>query len=228
MLAVMAVRTATFEGFGERALDFYEGLAADNSRTYWQANRDVYEEHVAGPLRALAQALTGEFGPPKIFRPNRDLRFAADKRPYQEFASMLTQGEGGAGLYLSLGADGLLLAGGYYQPARDQLERFRRLQDAPVVAADLDAQLAELEAAGYAMGPGDLLKSAPRGCRRDHPRIELLRRTRLTVSRHLEPGQWLHTGECLAVVTRGWRTVDGWNGWLAAHVGPSHEPARER
>src|SRR3954452_10179556 len=228
MLAVMAVRTGTFEGFGEQALDFYEGLAADNSRTYWQDHRDVYEEHVAGPLRALAEALTGEFGRPRIFRPNRDLRFTPDKRPYQEFASMATRGEGEGGLYLSLGPDGLLLAGGYYQPARDQLERFRRLQDAPVVAADLDAHLADLAAQGCTMGSGDLLKSAPRGWRRDHPRSELLRRSGLAASRHLEPGPWLHTSKCLGVVADGWRTVDRWNAWLAEHVGPSQEPARER
>src|SRR6185437_14056788 len=32
-------RIGAFEGFGERALDFYEGLAADNSRSYWQDNQ---------------------------------------------------------------------------------------------------------------------------------------------------------------------------------------------
>ena len=78
----------TFEGFGERALDFYEGLAADNSRTYWKAHEDVYREHVAEPLKALAAELTPEFGEPKIFRPFRDLRFSPDKRPYAEHASL--------------------------------------------------------------------------------------------------------------------------------------------
>src|SRR3954469_1653644 len=139
----------TFEGFGERALDFYEGLAADNSRTYWKAHEDVYREHVAEPLKALAAELAPEFGEPKVFRPHRDLRFAADKRPYQEHASFAVSRDAGGGLYVALSADGLLLAGGYYQPARDQIERFRQLQDDPDVTADLDVELTALVERGF-------------------------------------------------------------------------------
>jgi uncharacterized protein (TIGR02453 family) len=211
----------TFEGFGERALDFYEGLAADNSRTYWKAHEDVYREHVAEPLKALAAELAPEFGEPKIFRPHRDLRFSADKRPYAEHASLGVGREDGGGLHLALSVDGLLLAGGYWQPARDQLERFRRLQDDPDVVADLDVELSALADRGYPLGDDGMLRSAPRGWSRDHPRIDLLRRTRLAAHRRLEPGEWLHTAECLDVVREGWRVVDTWNAWLHANVGPS-------
>ncbi len=210
-----------FEGFGERALDFYEGLAADNSRTYWTANQGVYREHVADPLRALAAELAPEFGAPKVFRPHRDLRFSADKRPYQEHASMSVARDDGGGLYLSLSVDGLLIAGGCHQPARDQLERFRRLQDDADVTADLDAELGALAGRGYRLGEEGMLKSAPRGWSRDHPRIDLLRRISLTVWSRQEPDEWLHTRACLDVVRDGWRVVDTWNAWLRANVGPS-------
>jgi uncharacterized protein (TIGR02453 family) len=221
--ATMSASTTarTFEGFGERALDFYEGLTADNSRTYWKAHEDVYREHVAEPLKALATELTPEFGEPKVFRPHRDLRFSADKRPYQEHASLSVGREDGGGLYLSLSVDGLLLAGGYWQPARDQLERFRRLQDDPDTVADLDVELGALAERGFPLGDDGMLKSAPRGWSRDHPRIDLLRRTRLAVHGRLEPGDWLHTAACLDVVRDGWRVVDTWNAWLHANVGPS-------
>jgi len=212
-----------FEGFGERALDFYEGLAADNSRTYWQAHQEVYREHVAGPLRALAAELAPEFGEATIFRPHRDLRFSADKRPYQEHASMSVGRHESGGLYLALAADGLLIAGGYYQPARDQLERFRQLQDDADVTADLDVELAALAERGYLLGEDGMLKGAPRGWSRDHPRIDMLRRTRLAVWARHEPGDWLHTPQCLDVVRDGWRVVDTWNAWLHANVGPSDE-----
>ncbi len=33
----------SFAGFGPRALEFYEGLAADNTKAYFDARRDVYE-----------------------------------------------------------------------------------------------------------------------------------------------------------------------------------------
>jgi hypothetical protein len=40
----------TSTGFGEDALDFFEGLAADNGRTYWQARQATYQ----GPRRGAA------------------------------------------------------------------------------------------------------------------------------------------------------------------------------
>ena len=156
-----------FHGFGERALFFYEGLTADNSRTYWQRHKDVYERDVLGPLRALGDELADEFGEPKIFRPHRDVRFSADKRPYKENASMVVQD--GAALYVGLSVEGLFVAAGYYQPSREQLERFRALQDDDSVTPELDALLTRLAARGYPLSEGDPVRTAPRGYRQDHP-----------------------------------------------------------
>ncbi len=231
--------SSAFAGFGERALELYEGLHADNSRTYWQAHLDVYRADVAAPLAALAEALTAEFGPVKTFRPNRDVRFSADKRPYQEHAALAALGDSGTagrgegrpvvgGLYAALSTDGLFVAGGYHRPARDQLERFRTLQDDAAAAADLDALLADLAAAGYPLDDGEPLRTAPRGWARDHPRISLLRRTSLTVSRTHEPGPWLFEPACLDVVLDGWRTARRWCSWLDLHVGAGTLPDRVR
>ncbi len=206
-----------FHGFGEQALFFYEGLTADNSRTYWQRHKDVYERDVLGPFRALGDELADEFGEAKIFRPHRDVRFSADKRPYKENAGMVVQD--GAALYVGLSVEGLFIAAGYYQPSRDQLERFRRLQDEPAVTAHLDRLLDGLAARGYPLGEGDPLRTAPRGWSRDHPRIDMLRLRRLTVGALHEPGPWLHTPECLDLVRDGWRVGREWNTWLDEHVG---------
>ena len=43
----------TFTGISLAALDFYEGLEADNSKAYWTAHKQVYEESVRAPLEAL-------------------------------------------------------------------------------------------------------------------------------------------------------------------------------
>jgi uncharacterized protein (TIGR02453 family) len=212
-------RQEGFVGFGPDALTFYEGLAVDNSKAYWQAHKHVYERDVSGPLQALAEELAEEFGSAKTFRPYRDVRFSADKRPYKENAALVVQ-DGGA-LYASLSLEGLFVAAGYYQPSRDQLERFRALQDDERVTADLDRLLARLAKRGYPLGEGDPVRTAPRGYSKDHPRIELLRRRTLTVSAHHEPGQWLHTRECLDVIRDGWRTCRAWNTWLEKNVGPS-------
>jgi uncharacterized protein (DUF2461 family) len=72
-----------FGGFPAEAFDFFEGLEADNSRTYWQANKALYDSCVKGPMEALLAEVAGEFGPGRIFRPHRDVRFSADKSPYK-------------------------------------------------------------------------------------------------------------------------------------------------
>lgn len=228
--------TERFTGFGEGALEFYEGLAADNSKTYWQDHKPTYEGAVAGPLAALAAALEPEFGAAKIFRPYRDLRFSADKRPYQEHASMAAgysdDQPGGGGYYLSLTREGLVLAGGYHQPAKDQLERFRRLQDETRATENLDDTLAALAGKGFHLAhDSGAVKTAPRGYTKDHPRIDLIRRTSLVQAKTEEPGAWLFDERCLDVVTEGWRTLQAWNAWLDDNVGPSLQeaaPARGR
>ena len=72
----------SFAGFPDEGLVFYEGLEADNSRTYWLEHRDRYESAVRAPLLALVEELAPEFGTPKVFRPYRDVRFSKDKTPY--------------------------------------------------------------------------------------------------------------------------------------------------
>ena len=71
----------SFEGFPERAQLFYEGLEADNSKAYWTDSKDVYDRCVAEPFRELLTDLEPAFGPGKLFRPYRDVRFSKDNAP---------------------------------------------------------------------------------------------------------------------------------------------------
>ena len=103
---------AAFTGFPLEAVEFYDGLEADNSKAYWQAHRAVYESACLGPMQALLQTLEPEFGPGKIFRPYRDVRFSADKSPYKTQCAALIGDHHGAGGYVALSADGLLIGGG--------------------------------------------------------------------------------------------------------------------
>ena len=47
----------TFTGFPPKGIAFLAGLAADNTKTYFDDNRDTYPEDVAAPLRALVVAV---------------------------------------------------------------------------------------------------------------------------------------------------------------------------
>jgi uncharacterized protein (DUF2461 family) len=68
-----------FRGWPAEALEFYKGLEAGNSKAYWTARKDVYETVVLSAMKAVLAELAPEFGDGKVFRPNRDVRFSADK-----------------------------------------------------------------------------------------------------------------------------------------------------
>ncbi len=91
-----------FGGWPAEALEFFEGLEADNSKTYWQRNKAVYESVVRAPMEELLAELAPEWGEGRVFRPYRDIRFSADKSPYKtHMGAMIGQG------YVQLSAEGL-------------------------------------------------------------------------------------------------------------------------
>ena len=52
-------KTVAFAGFPAEAFTFYEGLEADNSKTYWTAHKDVYDTCVRGPMGDIAAEAGG-------------------------------------------------------------------------------------------------------------------------------------------------------------------------
>ena len=144
-----------FAGFGEGAVDFYDGLEADNSKAYWTDHRAVYENDVKAPMLALLAACEAEFGPGKIFRPYRDVRFSNDKTPYKTHC-----GATAGPYYVHIGPDGLMAAGGYYMMAPDQVARFRTAVDDDRRGDDLVKRLAAVEAEGVTIA-GRAAQDAP-------------------------------------------------------------------
>jgi len=213
--------TATgFAGFGEGAVEFYDGLLADNSKAYWTDRKAVYERDVRDPMQALLAALEPEFGAGKIFRPYRDVRFSRDKSPYKT-ACGATAGP----FYVQLSAEGLMAAGGQYQMASDQVARLRAAVDDDRRGGDLARRLAALEEAGFTVD-GDRLKSRPRGVAPDHPRLDLLRFRSLYAWCSWPPDDVLHEPAVLERVAGAWRALRPLTEWLADHVGQSDRPRR--
>src|SRR5438552_11638875 len=75
----MEEASMAFRGWPVEALEFFEGLEADNSKAYWQSNKTVYETLVRAPMEELIAELAPEWGEGRIFRPYRDVRFSAEK-----------------------------------------------------------------------------------------------------------------------------------------------------
>ncbi|MDH6706069.1 uncharacterized protein (TIGR02453 family) [Kitasatospora sp. MAA19] len=212
----------TFKGWPTEALDFYEHLEADNSKTFWQGHKDQYDDTVRAPMELLLADLEPEFGPGKIFRPNRDVRFSADKSPYKTHIGAHLE----AGGYIQLSADGLACGNGMYQLAPDQLERYRAAVAEDVSGAELERVIAAVAADGPQVFGRDSLKSAPRGFPKDHPRIELLRHKGLVAWQEWAPAKWLGTRTAHTRITAFLRASQPLKDWLDDHVGPSELSSR--
>jgi uncharacterized protein (TIGR02453 family) len=217
----------TFRGWPQDAIDFYEGLEADNSKTYFHAQKHVYDECVKAPFLELSAEIEREFGPMHVFRPNRDIRFAKDKTPYKTAAAAVTEGDGGTAYYVQISSAGLYVGSGYHHPASDQLERFRiAVADAktgPRLAAAVDA----LRQQKYEVGARESLKRAPRGYPNDHPRLDLLRLKGMHAGKTFGAPRWLHTAGALDRIVKTWRDAKPLTKWFDKHVGPSTLPPPE-
>jgi uncharacterized protein (TIGR02453 family) len=221
-----AARAAGFQGWPKPALSFFQGLRQDNSKAYFERNRQVYQAAVRQPTEDFFAALQRELGPGwevKIFRINRDLRFSKDKRPYQEHASgYLAAANRASGLYVQVSEEGMYLAAGAHEMDPGQLQRYRDAV-AGKEGEKLAKVLATLERDGYAITE-PRLKRVPSGYPSDHPRADLLRRTGMMASRTWKPGPWLHSSEALDRARGAWREAKALTSWLEARVGPSSTP----
>jgi uncharacterized protein (TIGR02453 family) len=209
-----------FKGWPSSAIDFFDGLEDDNSKTYWQANKATYDNDVKAPMQALLDELAAEFGEGKIFRPNRDIRFSADKSPYKTSIAASLSGGG----YVQLSGAGLAAGSGMWMMASDQLERYRKAVDDERSGADLVKLVAAVTKKSYEVSAHDALKTAPKGYPKDHPRIELLRKKGLVTWKEWPAGAWLATRKSKDRVIDLLHAAEPIRGWLHANVGDSTLP----
>ena len=113
----------SFTGFPAAALDFYDDLEMDNTKTFWTEHKHVYEESVRAPMAALLAELEEEFGTAKLFRPYRDVRFAKDKTPYKTHQGAFIDVAPATGWYVQVSAPGVRVAAGFYEASSERLAR---------------------------------------------------------------------------------------------------------
>jgi len=203
-----------FGGWPEEALDFYDGLTADNTKTYWTAHKSVYDEKVLRPMTELTEELAAEFGEPKIFRPYRDVRFSKDKTPYKTHIGAVVGGSG----YVQLSVEGLGAGAGMWEMNPEQLARYREAVASDRLGPELEEIVAELEKADITVHGHGALKSAPRGYPAGHPRITLLRYKGLTAWKQWPAGPWLESAQAKDRVVSFLRTTQPLCSWLAGNV----------
>lgn len=164
---------------------FLRDLEANNSRDWFNDQRDRYEEH----YRGAALRFIGDFGPQvravsphllcdprpsggSLFRIYRDTRFSKNKQPYKTHCAMQFRHEAGKdahapGLYLHLESGNCFAAAGTWRPPTAECRTIR------------EAIAARPEAWHQAVGDleqfGEQLKRVPAGYASNHPAADSLR-----------------------------------------------------
>lgn len=207
-----------FEGFPTAALDFYDDLEMDNTKSYWEAHKAIYTDSVKAPMVALTDALEKDFGKAKVFRPFRDVRFAKDKTPYKTNQGAFVGAGPACGWYVEISARGVRTGAGFYDASGTDLARIRASIDNEATGKQLQRILAKVEKAGFTIG-GQQLKTSPRGFDADHPRIELLRHKSLTIGKDYGFEPIIHTADLVDAVRKDWKAGQPLVEWVAERLG---------
>jgi uncharacterized protein (TIGR02453 family) len=206
-----------FEGFPVAALDFYDDLELDNTKSFWAAHKEVYETCVKAPMAALVAALEPEFGPAKVFRPYRDVRFAKDKTPYKTHQGAFVPSGPSTGWYVQVGAPGVRVGVGFYEAGPPRLAAIRAAIAEERRGTELRRILDGLTARGWELG-GDTLKTSPRGYDAGHPRIDLLRHRSMTLGKSYGFEPVVHTAALLDRVREDWREARPFVEWVGRYA----------
>jgi len=174
-------------------------------------------------MAALMDDLEPVYGPTRIMRPYRDIRFSKEKTPYRTALGAMVGDS-----YVQISARGLGAGSGYYHLAPDQLERYRTAVDAEETGEALEGVVHAIDGQDIDVAGTDPLKTAPRGYPVDHPRVELLRYKGLVAWKQWPVEPWLGTSEARDRIVGMFETTAPLREWLRMNVGPSTEPPRRR
>ena len=194
-----------FGGFPKGTAKFLRGLSKNNEKAWFEAHRGDYQTGYVEPALAFVEAIGSrlqKISPsisfePKIngslFRINRDVRFAKDKRPYKDHIDLWfwhgdKRGWASPGFFFRMFSDRLILGAGMHRFEKPQLEKFR----SAVVDARAGKSLAKTVQQVRKAGPYEIgsatRKSVPRGFNAAHERAEYLLHEGLFATFEGEPG----------------------------------------
>lgn len=181
--------------------EFLQDLSANNNRDWFNAHKPRYQT-AHKEFKAFANALLDEVSHHdeiehlKLFRIYRDVRFSKDKTPYKPHFSggmvRATKWRRG-GYYFQLSPGGSFAGGGFWAPNSNDLKRIR---------TEIDHHPEEMRAVlrhpavkhNFSGLEGDQVKTAPRGFKKDHPAIDLLRYKQFLLTRHFSDKEVMAAG----------------------------------
>jgi uncharacterized protein (TIGR02453 family) len=195
-----------FTQFPDETFAFLAGIAADNSKAWFEANRPLYEAGYVEPARAFVEAMgprLAELSPEVRYEPringsisriNRDTRFSRDKRAYKDHLDIFfwhgeKRGWTHPGFFMRIAPDAVWLGSGMHHFEPEALQRYREAVVHPRSGSALDAAIAQVAAAGdYAIGSMER-KQVPRGYDKEGPRARFLLWEGLPAMARVEPAE---------------------------------------
>jgi uncharacterized protein (TIGR02453 family) len=180
-----------FQGFSKGTLKFFKDLKKNNTKKWFEAHKQDYENFVMKPAKAFVMAMGDKLrtqvpdivAVPKInkslFRINRDTRFSPDKSPYKTNMGIFFW-EGNRprmecpGFYFHLEPNMLLMGVGLYMFPKYLFDTYRNSVVHPQYGKDLAEIVAKIKKKkGYQVG-GEHYKRVPAGFDPSHPNAGLL------------------------------------------------------
>ncbi len=193
----------SFHGFPADLVKFLSELRRHNKRSWFEANRERYEESVRSPalefiasmaaplarisphFNAIAKKAGGS-----LMRIHRDVRFSKDKKPYKtnlgiHFRHVAGKDVHAPGFYFHVDPHEVFLGAGIWHPDSESLGNIREAIDEDS-SAWKRAKNNKTFRAQFDLA-GESLKRPPRGYESDHPLLEDLKR-----KDHIAVCQWAH------------------------------------
>lgn len=178
------------------AQKFLNELAQNNTKTWWDANKNTYDTRLKSPALALLDqitphlaALTGDDITAKLFRPHRDVRFSKDKTPYKTHLHMLwrpnTGGRADPAYFFGINLDSVVVGTGMMGFDKEVLADWRKMVD--LDGPRIGGIVQNLKDHGFAHRGEPDLKRVPKPWDADHPHADLLRRKSVVMTRPLAP-----------------------------------------
>lgn len=172
-------------------LSFLKKLKRNNNREWFTAHKAEFlteQQKAKDFYNALMEQLKvhDAIDKFKLFRIYRDVRFSKDKTPYKpHFAGSFSRATKRlrGGYYLRIRPGESFLAGGFFEPNKEDLLRIRK--EFEMDTSEIRSILANEDfVACFGKLQGNALKTAPRGFDKDHPDMDLIRMKQFIVVRN--------------------------------------------
>ncbi len=190
--------------FTPKFFDFYQALAKNNNRDWFNEHKPDYRQAVVQPMCAFIDEMAPrlkKISPHFIadsrphggsmFRIYRDVRFSKDKSPYKLHAACQFRHELGkdahtVGFYVHISTEEAVFGGGIWLPPNEELLKIRNtIVDNPHAWGQIKSSRTVKKYFGGIGGDG--LKRPPRGFDADHEHIEDLKRKSFFLMRREPP-----------------------------------------